>query len=628
MDNWLRGFPPPTKVVALVLAAMLVMTACANTSPITSSSADDTAQPAADAAADAADSEDANGAAAEEEAPEDAADESQNESAPAGEAEEVDPNDLPAEARVFGEYGPIDLAGMSVGLESCAGVDPAPYSELLGIDVIVDADENLANVEPSSPDRTCVLYAADDADVDLIRINAIDDGETFAPWLVHNAQLEDADVDLFQAADDTGTYEFGDTADLGYATLNVESEGSRLVIEGRQWDFGVEFRPVEIQTLAAMATIAAQQLTSPGPGPATSVLESCDDLDRAAWSELVGDELQPWIASSFNGSLTCTATTRDGARVQALVAEAESGQDALTRTDLLRSAYETSLRTPDRLTLEGVESAWEIDRIFDDDASQTEQSVLQASFGNEGPIFARVSVRQDTRGERASVEMIGRALAAVLTGEEFLPNDPDAESGPVFRLPQTDAAKQFVESGARIEVAPLTRGLAACSEIDLEPFETITGKELVAVTGIVQANLNPSLENPANDSEGELNGGAAPAVGERIVECSLVREDDPSIVEMRVSAATTADATNDWTNADLITGLVLIDGIDDAAFWNEGEGNTGDRSTSTGAGLVLYIEESDARLLVEMVKYPTTPNIDVFWIAQAFARELFAPSSE
>ncbi len=542
-------------------------------------------------------------------------------------AGDTDPGDLPSEAVYFSEYGPIDLSGFSRGLESCAGIDPADYSELLATELVVNDDRHLANVEPSSPDRTCILFAAENPEVELVRIDAVNDTERFTSWIDHNPQLDAADVGIFQAADDAGTFLFGDSSDLGYATLDVTSAGAQLVVSARLWDSGIEYSPPPSTTLAAMATVAAQQLTSSGAGPATSVLESCDDLDSEKWKELVDKPLDSFVASSFNGALTCTADTSDGDRVQVLIAETEFDEDALTRTDLLRSAYETSLRTPDRLQLDGSESAWEIDRIYDDNPSQTEQSVLQEVFGNEGKIFARVSVRQDTKGQRVPIETVGRALTAVLTGTPF--ESEPVDDGPRFQLPPSSAAQQFIDSGARIEVAPLTRGLSECSEINLTPFETIVGKELVAVSGIVVANLNPNLQvglgdsTSRSDDESFQNKAATP--GEQIVECSLVREDDTSVVEMRVSAATKPTGPNLWANSALIEGLKAFNGVGDAAFWNEGKGNTGDNADSERAGLILYVEENDARLLVELVKYEATPDVDLFWISQAFATELFSP---
>ena len=537
-------------------------------------------------------------------------------------------DELPVPGRYFAEYGPITLSTFERGLESCTGIDPAPFAELLGIELIVNTDQHLANVEPSAPDRTCILFAAEDPEIDLVRINATDDAARWVRWIDHNPQRQAADVGVFQAQDDLGSFTFADGSDLGYATLHVEADGARLLVEAREWDFGISYSPADIFTVAAMSSVAATQLASPGPGPATSALASCADLDTDSWKDLVDAEIGEFKASSFNGSLTCTTQTLQGDRIQVLVGETDLAEDALTRTGLLRGAYENTLRTPNRLDLDDVDSAWEIDRIYDESPSQAEQSVLQEVFGSAGGTFARVSVRQSTAGGRAPIEKISRALVAVLNGESF--NGADAD-GPVFRLPETSAVKQFVDSGASIEVAPLARGLVDCADLDLAPFETITGKELVAVTGIFRANLNPNsdavVESGDGDSDnGEIKGGESIA-GEQITECTLVRENAPTTVEMRVSASTSADGVKRWVNADLITGLVAIDGIDDTAFWNEGDGNAGDNATSTDAGLILYVEEGDARLLVEMVKYETTPDIDVFWVSQAFARGLFAAAS-
>lgn len=618
--------------VSIALVCALLFSACANSSPFeTSVGSDDnsTLSPTNDAATvETSESEPIAVASDDSNA-------AKRGPLPAVVASE-DEDNATTQERYFAEFGPIMISGFGQGLESCAGVDPAPYTELLGIDLVVKATEQLADVEPSAPDRTCVLYAAENPDIDLIRINAVDDADNWVRWNLHTPQLETVDVGLFKASDDNGSYRLGTTGDFGYATLEVVAQGvdtgaqqnSKMLIEARLWDSGIEYTPVEIDTIAAMASIAANQLTSSAPGPATSVLGSCGELENESWAELIGGEIDGFVASSFNGSLTCTAQSSTGNRVQILVAETSLDEEALARTGLLRSAYEATLREPDQLSLDGIESAWEIDRIYDDNLSQTEQSVLQEAFGNQAGVFARVSIRQDTRGQRASINMVGRALAAVLTGENFRPEDPEPE--PKFRFPTTDAVKQFVDSGATIEVAPLTRGIGACSTLDLTPFEAIVGKELVAVAGIVEATLNPNIDLPNAETEptgDEIKSNPGTAADQRIVECSLARKDRPSVIEMRVSASSSPAGAEAWTNADLITGLLAIDGIDDVAFWNEGKGNSGDNEAAEGAGLVLYIEEGEARLLVELVKYTTTPNIDLFWVSQAFARELFAPAS-
>lgn len=596
----MRSFSSSRRVLGLLIVLTLVVSACSNASPLV-----DEANGTVDSS---------NGDSSDSDEPTttiDNAGDSGDASAGNGDVlgdPGIGSSGNPSLAGLtFAEFGPIDISGFARGLDSCANIDPARFSELLGRPLVADPVLDRANVEPSSPDRTCVLFAAENPSIDLVRINATDDVATWVRWVNDNEQLSPADIGLFKAANDPASVSYGEGGDFGFGTLEVVGDGARLLIEARQWDSGIEYAPLPLENLAAMASIAAAQLTSPGPASGSMALQSCDDLDVDEWSALLNDELEQFRASSFDGALTCTAVARSGNRVQVLVQELELAQLAAEKAVVLRTSYGDALREPESIEVDNADIAWEIDRIFDDDQSGSRQSVLQQVVGTKGPVFARVSIRESTREDRTTLAALTNALGAVLDGGSLSANEEPPEVV-VDDQPVSATVAQFLDSGAQVEVAPLTRGLTACADLDLSSFEKITGISLSAVDGIV------GLTPPAEDTT------TAATTPRTNVECSIVHADDDSRVEMRVSAASTAADQAAWRNFAKINGLVAIEGIDDRAFWN------GDTEEETAETLILYVEEGDARLLVELTRHEWTPDIDLFWVSQAFARELFSPA--
>ncbi len=485
------------------------------------------------------------------------------------------------------EAGPIDLEGFEPGLESCEQLDVEALGNIVGQAVMTNDVEIIKDNEPTSAARVCVLYAEDDPEVDLIRIIATANTGRWSNTVIYNQQLSEPRGELGDALGAPLEFAWIGGDNFGFSTITLDQGQSSLTVEARTQISGVDFQVAAPHTLAALAQISARQLTSPGPGSGSATISTCGDLAPSAFSPFVQGNLGPFVASSFHGALTCTATTAEGSIAQVVVSESDDQAYAIGRAATVADAYRKSYRDLRELDA-GADVAWAVDRLFDDDPDATRQSTLLQGFGARDGVFARVGFRVDTKVERLPDRVAEAALAAVFDGTS--PTETEPAPPPTIKL--SGPVGEFVSTGAKIQVAPLTRGLAACSDLDIAPFEKITGRDLLAVA--------------VRDAE--------PSDRSSVV-CDLVHADDETLIEIRLAAATSQAGEADW-DID-VSDLVELEGIDDQAFWNEGDDGV----------LALYVVESDARLFVEVTKHEWTPDVDLFWNAQQAAKVLLNPAS-
>lgn len=479
--------------------------------------------------------------------------------------------------------GRVDLSGMIGGLEACSALDVETYSRLLEQSIVHNIEYDLATVEPSAFDRSCALFAAEDPSVELLRINVTNRPDRWVDWNIRNS-------DRSALAIPRATVATHGSGGESYATLELEDDDARIVVEARNWKTGIIFEPAPLLSLLSIAEAAAHDLTSSSAPGTNSILGDCDELDPFKFAEFVEGELNGFSTSTYDRGLACTAEATSGDRVQVIAREYPTTALAGDAVADLAAAYEVSSRSPAALISNRANRAWSIDRVYDDDPNGSNQTTLVEAFGYRDTTVFRVSLRVDTSQRHIFNKSLTTIIDAILSGDWPDPVDVGDES--TTDLDGLDASvAEFLEAGGNIEVAPLVRGLGRCDELDPEPFEVITGAELLIVDLIADSKESST-----------------------VVECALVRVEDPNLTEMIVRASSTPDGTTNWTDDLDLDELSPLEGIVDRAFWNG----------SDDEWIQLYIEEFDARLLVELANHSYTDEVNVFWVANAFARDLLA----
>lgn len=477
----------------------------------------------------------------------------------------------------------IDLSGLLSGLESCSILDVEAFSNLLGQPLAHDESYEYGNVEPSSADRACILFAAEDPSVELLHINVLEDADQWVRWNIRNSDRRPLPTGFAQVA------KLGEGGDE-FTTVEFQSSGVQLIVEARNWQAGIIFEPTPLLAVLSIAELSAKQLSPKSPAPVSSVLADCARLDPFRFGEFVDGEINSFSSSSYDGGLACTGDTTAGDRVQVVAREFSTPAQAAAEVVALTNAYQATFRNPAVLDSTLADAAWLFDRVYDNEPSGASQTTLIEAYGHLDKTLFRISFRVDTSRRGVFAEALATSVDAVLSGSWPEP----IATGPT--LPPDSGAQiqvvtEFLGSGGNIEVAPLVRGIGSCGQLDIESFEVIAG------TGLVAVDLSAATEGSPT-----------------VVECALVRSDDADVTEMIVRASSTPQGTSAWTGDVGLEELTPIDGIDDHAFWNEADGDW----------IQLYIEEFDARLLIELANHSYTDEINVFWVANAFAKELLA----